>query len=402
MRKNLENHYTEAVDNLVAWRKRYNKYEYPEKVVHNIFYSKLTMQIAFDNFDVYFDETLDKLSFEESYGLLEGSFRKVANEKSKALLPIVLKERQYIPFGSVKYETFIPQIQRARQGDFKELESIEFAYIYFYLCDIAIRIWCAFGLSGTGKLDAISKMTGFAIETIDISNYAQIEDILGRQLVAPYLDSKYFSLKKGINEKLEEINMLLATKKDGQAIDVLNLFISNLKNSPKTINDIIKIGEFGNLLTNMFTNFEDNDDLQFIVEIAFYAISKELNQIISPSSLYDRIIILYNGEDFLKETIIQTHRLEHNPLSRSRSHHMINHQVNDILMKMRYHDLVKENRFWRNGVNGSEFNMRQLNELTTQIQNGYFGENLGAKEIELDGDKLISKTFEYIAEKYSM
>lgn len=198
MRTNLENQYNEAINNLNAWRKRYSKFEYPEKVVYNIFYSKLTMQIAFDNVDAYFNGTLNKMSFENAYRLLEESFSKVAVEKSNALLPVILKERASVVFGSIKYETFIPQIKRAGQGDTKELESIEFAYIYFYLSDIAIRLWCALGVSGIEKLDAISRMTGVVIETMEIKNYAQIENILGKLLVAPYLDSKYTPLRPNV------------------------------------------------------------------------------------------------------------------------------------------------------------------------------------------------------------
>ena len=210
-----------------------------------------------------------------------------------------------------------------------------------------------------------------------------------------------FSSKNGINEKLKTINLLRVTNKGRQANDEISSLIKDLMSSPKAINDINNLGEFGNLLTNLLNNFNQNDELQFIVEIAFYAISKGLVKDTSPHGLYDRIIVMYNGEDFLKETIRQSQGLEYNPLSRLGSRHMINHQVDDLLMKMRYHDLVSENRFWRNGENGNDFNKGQLIELTNQINGGYFGENIGVKEVELEGKKLINKTFQFIAEKYS-
>lgn len=211
-----------------------------------------------------------------------------------------------------------------------------------------------------------------------------------------------FGQKNEINERLEVINILLVTNKEREANDELSKLIRELIVSPKTINEVTKPGEFGNLLTNLFNNFNDNDELQFIVEIAFYLISKGLLKESTPNGLYDRLIVMYNGEDFLMETIKQSQGLEYNTLSRLGSRHIINHQISDLLMKMRYHDLVTENRFWRNGENGNDFNKSQLIELVTQIQDGYFGENIGVKEVELEGKHLINKTNQFIIDKYSL
>jgi hypothetical protein len=51
----LTNLYNEATTNLKIWRKSYSKAEYPEKVVINIFYRKVTMEILFDAFLNSFD-----------------------------------------------------------------------------------------------------------------------------------------------------------------------------------------------------------------------------------------------------------------------------------------------------------------------------------------------------------
>ncbi|MGB8193193.1 MAG: hypothetical protein WCF67_14790 [Chitinophagaceae bacterium] len=43
MRIDLTQPFSEGVNNLITWRARYSKFEYPFKVVQNIFYRQYTM-----------------------------------------------------------------------------------------------------------------------------------------------------------------------------------------------------------------------------------------------------------------------------------------------------------------------------------------------------------------------
>lgn len=196
MRTDLSNQYNEAVNNLKEWRNRYSKNEYPGKVVENIFYGNLTMEILFGDVSCYFSGMLTPMNFEYSYKMIEESFSKAAIEKSQRLLPVILSERANVPIGNIKYETFIPQIKKGSEGDNKEIEDIEFAYVYYYLSNICVRLWSAFGITGLDKIDAISKLSGVVIETSEIYSYAQIENILGKLIVAPYLNGVYTPLNR--------------------------------------------------------------------------------------------------------------------------------------------------------------------------------------------------------------
>lgn len=196
MRTDLSNQYAEAISNLKTWRNRYSKSEYAGKVVQNIFYGNVTMEIMCGDVSGYFNGKLTPMNFEYSFKLIEESFSKVAEEKTQRLLPVILSERANVPIGNIKYETFIPQIKRGSNGDNKEIEDIEFAYIFYYLSNICVRLWCAFGITGLNKIDAIAKLSGAIIETSEIKSYAQIENILGKLIVAPSLDSMYKPLNK--------------------------------------------------------------------------------------------------------------------------------------------------------------------------------------------------------------
>ncbi|HCN84281.1 MAG TPA: hypothetical protein DIT07_11785 [Sphingobacteriaceae bacterium] len=192
----LRNQYNEAINNLKSWRNRYSKSEYPEKVVKNIFYGNLTMEISCGDVSNYFSGKLTPMSFEYSYKLIEESFEKIAIEKSQRLLPVILKDRAYIPIGNIKYETFLPQIRKASLGANNEIEDIEFAYVFYYLSNICVRLWCALGITGLNKIDAIAKLSGAVIETREIQSYAHIEDILGKLIVAPLLNEIYKPMNK--------------------------------------------------------------------------------------------------------------------------------------------------------------------------------------------------------------
>ncbi|MBW6537329.1 MAG: hypothetical protein K0B11_20140 [Mariniphaga sp.] len=195
MRTDLSKQYDEAISNLNLWRNRYSKSEYPEKVVQNIFYGNITMEILCGDVSEYFDGMLAQMNFEDSFKLIEDSYSKIAVEKSQRLLPVILKERANFPVGNIKFETFVPQIKKGSMGDNSEIEDIEFTYVYFFLSNITVRLWCALGITGKNRIDAISKLSGVVIEALEIKTYAQIENILGKLVVAPYLNNRYVPLK---------------------------------------------------------------------------------------------------------------------------------------------------------------------------------------------------------------
>ena len=73
----------------------------------------------------------------------------------------------------------------------KDLEEIEYAYLFYLLTDESILCWSAFGGTGLNKIDAISRISGVIIETSDITKYSQIENILGELCAGPYLEKVY-------------------------------------------------------------------------------------------------------------------------------------------------------------------------------------------------------------------
>ncbi len=215
------------------------------------------------------------------------------------------------------------------------------------------------------------------------------------------LFSNLFNRKNQIDEKLENINRLRVTMRQNEALIQTRNLISELKQKSSLLNGMNNIGEFGNFLTHQLDNFQGTDEIQFIVELAFYASTKALNKQINPANFYDRLIVMYNAEDFFIDTVKDANNFQYNSLNRMSSMHNIKYMAEDILIKMRYHDLFQENKFYRNSSNDSSFNGQEFIKITDMIESGRF-ESKSQDEIANKGKESIKKCYNYIAEKYSL
>lgn len=214
------------------------------------------------------------------------------------------------------------------------------------------------------------------------------------------LFSNLFKGNNQIEERLERINILRGTMRQNEAINETKSLIYEIMRNPSSINSMKNTGDLGNLLTHQLNNFQNTDELQFITELAFFLISKALNKQIHPNNLFDRLIIMYNAEDFLTDTIINANNLKYNPLSRMGSRINIKFQAKDMLLKMRYHDLFNENKFYRDGSNNNSFNGQEFIEISKMINDGQFG-TVNKEDIIKEGSELINRCYEFIATKYS-
>jgi len=210
-----------------------------------------------------------------------------------------------------------------------------------------------------------------------------------------------FGKKNNLEGKINNINLLRTTMRQNDAIIETKNLIRELIQNPTLINGISNYGELGNFLTNQFNLFQSAQELEFISEISFYASTKSLNNQIDPNVLYDRLLVLYNAEDFITDTIIHANNFQHNPLSRFSSSHNIRWMADDILLKMRYHDLFQENKFYRNGSNDNTFNGQEFIDLSNRIQQGSF-ESKNSHDIVSKGKESIDKCFNFISRKYSL
>ena len=140
----------------------------------------------------------------------------------------------------------------------------------------------------------------------------------------------------------------------------------------------------------------DQDDLQLITELCYYFISKGIEEnYVKGQLILDRIILLFNSEDFLKETIKNTLSLKVSLLNPMQSPYMIYHELADNLDMMRIADLEDKNAFYKH----IDFLNQKKLEFDELFEREYFGEKIKKEDIIILGKKLHSKVFVYIENK---
>jgi len=195
----LQNPYKEGLDNLLKWRNRYSKLEYPEKIVLNIFYRKYTIEFMWSEIYSCFEKTIfgkpktKWTDFKKGYFKLKEIYGKTATSVTHSQLPLLLKDTNRI-VGNTTYSNLQKLIISSQNTESKSLEELEYSYLYYLLTDESILLWAAIGGTGKNKIDAIGVLSGYKIETEDIVQYRQADEVIGKLCSASYLAQNYKAL----------------------------------------------------------------------------------------------------------------------------------------------------------------------------------------------------------------
>jgi hypothetical protein len=196
MRIDLRNQLAEGMNNLQAWRNRYSKAEYGEKVLLNVFYRKYSTHFMWDKIQNSFQKKMfggNKVLWND----FNEGFREMMNlygnqsTKTQPILLQLLSEESANMVGSVSYAGFADKISGAKQGNNADIEEIEFTYLHYLLNDQLILMWSAFGGTGLSKIDALAQMSGVIIAETDMTEYGTVENIIGQLCTGPYLKDNY-------------------------------------------------------------------------------------------------------------------------------------------------------------------------------------------------------------------
>ena len=190
MRIDLRNQLAEGMNNLQAWRSRYSKSEYGEKVLLNVFYRKYSTFFMWDKIQNSFNGNVLWNDFNIGFREMMNLYQNQAMQTQPILLQL-LSEKSNNPVGSVTYAGFADKIRGAKQGKNADIEEIEFTYLHYLLNDQLILMWSAFGGTGLSKIDALAQMSGVIIAETDMSEYGKVENIIGQLCTGPYLHENY-------------------------------------------------------------------------------------------------------------------------------------------------------------------------------------------------------------------
>jgi hypothetical protein len=193
MRIDIKNQFSNGITNLITWRSRYNKNEYGEKVLLNVFYRKYSTLFMWDKIQNSFNGNILWNDFNIGWREMMKSYQNQSIKTQPILLQLLSEKSDQI-IGSVSYSEFTKFVIGAKQGNNKDVEELEFTYLHYLLNDQLILMWSAFGGTGLSKIDALAQMSGVIIAETDMSEYGKVENLIGQLFTGPYMNENYKAL----------------------------------------------------------------------------------------------------------------------------------------------------------------------------------------------------------------
>lgn len=181
----------EAVGNIVNWRNKYARKEYPHKIVLNIMYRAYSTKFVFEAFSR--DELPEFDDFTEAAREVHRFYGQMAAIEVHSNLLRWMATKPNEEVGTVCTERLEKLATRA-ETDPQALEELEFTYIFELLNDMSVLYWIAFRQCGESDVNAIYKMSDVMIRPFNNMDYSMIKQVFQQLLVAPYMNDNYHPL----------------------------------------------------------------------------------------------------------------------------------------------------------------------------------------------------------------
>lgn len=181
----------EALGNIVNWRNKYTRSEYPHKIVLNIMYRAYSTKFVFEAFSR--DELPEFDDFTEAAREVHRFYGHMAATEVHSNLLRWMATKPNEEVGTVCTERLEKLATRA-ETDPQALEELEFTYIFELLNDMSVLYWIAFRQCGESDVNAIYKMSGVMILPFHNMDYSMIKQVFQQLLVAPYMNDNYHPL----------------------------------------------------------------------------------------------------------------------------------------------------------------------------------------------------------------
>ena len=181
----------EALGNIVNWRNKYARSEYPHKIVLNIMYRAYSTKFVFEAFSR--DELPEFDDFTEAAREVHRFYGHMAATEVHSNLLRWMATKPNEEVGTVCTERLEKLATRA-ETDPQALEELEFTYIFELLNDMSVLYWIAFRQCGESDVNAIYKMSDVMIRPFNNMDYSMIKQVFQQLLVAPYMNDNYHPL----------------------------------------------------------------------------------------------------------------------------------------------------------------------------------------------------------------
>jgi hypothetical protein len=156
------------INNLKKWRDRYSNSDYPYKIVVNMFYDLIPLKMIWSDILSCFHQGAKVNSIDEGIVEISQVFR-------NAQLTISDKMNEYmkngIQVGDCNSVKLLPIVNKAKSGDNKFVEEIEYSYIARTSLKAFFLTWASFGLNGFTMEEAYQKISEATSPIEDFENF---------------------------------------------------------------------------------------------------------------------------------------------------------------------------------------------------------------------------------------
>lgn len=188
-------HYDYAVQELVTWRQRYNRIEYPGKLLVNTFYSLHTVNFMWPyligGFSPAERSKHNHGDIVSAWQSMSAVYNRMKIERTQPALMGLLA--QGMDVGGLSVGSFSALADRAKASS-DALEEMEYTYVHYAMVREYLFRWSACGYIGRDKQQALAAVTGAIVNTDAMTDLAGAQAVLGQIGAGMFLGRHYRSL----------------------------------------------------------------------------------------------------------------------------------------------------------------------------------------------------------------
>ena len=157
--------------NLNQWRNRYPKGEYPAKVILNLFYDLIPLEMIWSDLRVGFEGNVRADSFADANAKVIALHR---NTQLKLRTTLQSDLKRGVSVAGLSSSSYSQLIAEARSGNNEAVEEIEFCYITRVAIKSLMLQWAELGLMGRTAANAFEEVADMSYPEMDYGSFEQV------------------------------------------------------------------------------------------------------------------------------------------------------------------------------------------------------------------------------------
>lgn len=188
-------HYDYAIQELGTWRQRYNRTEYPGKLLVNTFYSLHTVNFMWPyligGFSPVERSKHNHRDIVAAWQSMSAVYNRTKIERTQPALMGLLAQGSDV--GGLSVRSFSALADKAK-ASWEALEEMEYKYVHYAMVREYLFRWSACGYIGRDKQQAVAAVTGAIANTDGMTDLQGTQAVLGQIGTGFFLGRHYRSL----------------------------------------------------------------------------------------------------------------------------------------------------------------------------------------------------------------